>query len=108
MLVELGFDPTWLPPLTSEGYAAEGAVHWKLSNEVFTITLSAPKSRNALSKEVLKALKELLTTQKAHVVLLQAVGSVFSSGHRFGDFAEELGQEEHRETLRLCSEVRAS
>jgi len=32
-------------------------------------------------------------------------GSVFSSGHDFGDFDEALGTETHRRTLKLCSQA---
>ncbi|CAK9049653.1 Enoyl-CoA hydratase domain-containing protein 3 [Durusdinium trenchii] len=110
LLVELGFDPQWIPPQASaSGEAAEGAVRWRLcgASQVFTVTLAAPKTRNALSRPVLSALKELLQTlpSSTRVLLLESQGSVFSSGHRFGDFAAELGAAEHRRTLQLCSEV---
>ncbi|CAE7208528.1 Echdc3 [Symbiodinium natans] len=113
LLQVLGFDSTWGPPeALAEGASTSGALRWRIdAKKVMTLTLSAPEKRNTLSLEVLEALQERLLAargaerDRVRVVLVEAQGNVFSSGHNFGDFAAEKGREAHERTLKLCSEV---
>eukprot|EP00434_Breviolum_minutum_P029898 symbB.v1.2.026438.t1/scaffold2642.1/size74247/3 len=109
LLVELGFNPQWTPTeAVALGEAADGALRWRLDqHQVLTLTLSSPKTRNPLSRPVLQGLHEILShlPSQTRVVLLESQGSVFSSGHDFGDFDANLGTVQHQETLKLCSQV---
>ena len=91
----------------------EEAVHVRLVlNELIdgiaVLTLNNPDKRNVLSRAVLTALEEHLETTKnderVRVVILRAVGPVFSSGH---DLAELTGgdEEEYSGTFALCTNV---
>ena len=56
-----------------------------LKDKVGIITLNNPEKRNALAKELLVELRELLSRigeeKKVHVVVIRGAGKVFSSGH---------------------------
>jgi enoyl-CoA hydratase/carnithine racemase len=84
-------------PLTMETHGA-----------VCRLTLNRPEKRNALSRELLGELQAALTAIAANpavrVVVLAAVGSIFSSGH---DLKEMTGftVQQYRELFGLCSLV---
>jgi enoyl-CoA hydratase/carnithine racemase len=77
-------------------------------DHVAILTLNHPEKRNALSRQMLTRLKELLddTARDAAVqaVVLRANGPVFSSGH---DLREMIGAsaEDQESLFRLCTEV---
>jgi enoyl-CoA hydratase/carnithine racemase len=72
------------------------------------LTLNHPEKRNALSRAMLSALKEQLdrvaADERARVVVLRALGPVFSSGH---DLRELVGgsRDEYEAVFALCTEV---
>ena len=83
-------------------------VQYELVDSIAILTLSYPEKRNVLSTEVLSALKAHLESIKedraVRVVIVRAMGSVFSSGH---DLRELLaGDDEDNACLfSLCTEV---
>lgn len=83
-------------------------VQYELVDSIAILTLSYPEKRNVLSTEMLSALKAHLENigkdREVRVVIVRAVGSVFSSGH---DLRELLaGDDEDNACLfALCTEV---
>lgn len=84
------------------------------SQDVFgvaTITLNMPRSRNALSVQMLRSLHEvftrLATDTSTRVVVLEASGKVFSAGHNLREVAAAAGgsSEQLTDLFNLCSEV---
>lgn len=63
----------------------EEAVVLTIADKIATIQLNNPAARNALSTGVMASIQEMLDnlhdSKDAHVVILQAVGPVFCSGH---------------------------
>jgi enoyl-CoA hydratase/carnithine racemase len=72
------------------------------------VTLERPERRNALSFDLMQELARCLdgigSTPEVRVVILQAAGKVFSSGH---DLGEMTGRdiEDYRRTFDLCTEL---
>jgi enoyl-CoA hydratase/carnithine racemase len=72
------------------------------------VTLDRPERRNALSFDLMQELARCLdgigSTPEVRVVILQAAGKVFSSGH---DLGEMTGRdiEDYRRTFDLCTEL---
>src|SRR5690625_3897947 len=75
---------------------------------VTTLTLNSPQTRNALSTELMAALRDALTAigedTSVHVVVLAAEGPIFSSGH---DLKEVRGADHERqqEIFDLCTDL---
>lgn len=86
------------------------AVKMSVEDRVAYLTLCRPEKRNALSTLALEQLKqkmdELEKSTSVHVVVLQALGPAFSSGHDLKEvMADETGQEEYAKLFSLCSDV---
>src|SRR5262249_43538640 len=77
-------------------------------NGIVRLTLNRPEKRNALSRDLLtrleQAIGDIAIDAAARVVVLTAVGPVFSSGHDLGEMADG-SEEEYRELFQLCSRV---
>ena len=77
-------------------------------NAVTTITLNSPQTRNALSMDLMGALRDTLAAigedTSVHVVVLAAEGPVFSSGHNLKEVrGAEL--EHQQEIFDLCTDL---
>jgi enoyl-CoA hydratase/carnithine racemase len=72
------------------------------------VTLERPERRNALSFDLMQELAGCLdgiaSTPEVRVVILQAAGKVFSSGHDLGEMTGR-GIEDYRRTFDLCTEL---
>jgi len=79
------------------------------SSRVTTIRLANPKKRNALSLETLRSLTEAFSgvERDVGVVVVEAVGPVFSSGH---DLGEMIGRPDrfYSELFSACTEMMLS
>lgn len=65
------------------------------SDGIATITLNSPKTRNALSLDVMRDLRSHILARSStntRVVLLRATGSVFSSGHNLKELTPDRGR----------------
>jgi enoyl-CoA hydratase/carnithine racemase len=75
---------------------------------VLHLTLDRPGKRNALSRELLRHLEELLAEVAEHpsarVVVLGARGPVFCSGHDLGEMTGRT-EEQYRDLFAACSRV---
>lgn len=77
------------------------------ADDILTITMNRPESRNALSRDHLQALLGAFRNagaSDARGVILAGNGPVFSSGHDFADMAGR-DLDSMRELLRLCTEL---
>ena len=86
------------------------SVEMIVEDKVAYMTLSRPEKRNALSTSSLRELKDKLdeieVSKSIHVVVLQALGPVFSSGHDLKEvMSEETGRDEYVNLFTICSEV---
>jgi len=83
-------------------------VRCELADGIAFLTLDRPARRNALSSEMLQALKDHLgriaEDPHARVVILRAAGPVFSAGHDLGE-VESATEDELRALFALCTEV---
>jgi enoyl-CoA hydratase/carnithine racemase len=79
----------------------EDLVVLTMNNKIATLRLNNPKARNALSSDVMSIIQEMLhrlsTSKDAHVVIIEAAGPVFCSGH---NLKEIIGIE--RESVMLA------
>lgn len=83
-------------------------VLWQLKDRIAILTLNHAEKRNALSRAMLRRLKELLdriaTDPDIRAVIIRAVGPVFSAGHNLAEFVG--GEEkEYASLIALCTEV---
>ena len=71
-------------------------VHINTNSKVATLTLNRPQARNALSTSLLQDLGSAVTSvsedRNVHVIILEAEGGVFSSGH---DLKEVTGDNQN-------------
>ncbi|XP_076060355.1 enoyl-CoA hydratase domain-containing protein 3, mitochondrial-like [Oratosquilla oratoria] len=72
-----------------------------------TITLSSPKTRNALSLSVLEGLESAITKESSTLrcIVLAAQGKVFSAGHNLKELTSKDGQEYHTKVFDTCSRL---
>nr|XP_022291786.1 enoyl-CoA hydratase domain-containing protein 3, mitochondrial-like [Crassostrea virginica] len=72
-----------------------------------TIQLNDPKKRNALSLNMLEALRDNLTTgvDDLRVIVLCSNGPVWSAGHDLKELTSKQGRDYHRQVFNTCSEV---
>ncbi|HTU19502.1 MAG TPA: enoyl-CoA hydratase [Gemmataceae bacterium] len=88
---------TIAPPLLTE-----------LREEVLLLTLNRPEKRNALSRELLlrlhDVLDEIAADVRVRVVVLAAQGSAFCAGHDLGEMVG-CSEDAYRELFALCSQV---
>ena len=68
------------------------------------ITLNNAKKRNALSTALMDSIIENMThdIDDVHVIVLRAVGSVFSAGHDMTEVTHERGEQYHKEVFKKC------
>ncbi|MEH6547867.1 MAG: enoyl-CoA hydratase [Sneathiella sp.] len=90
----------------------EDAVVLTVADKIATIRLNNPAARNALSTSVMASIQEMLDdlhgSNEAHVVVLEAVGPVFCSGH---NLKEIIGIDREATMLELfeqCSKMMQS
>jgi enoyl-CoA hydratase/carnithine racemase len=80
----------------------------EFEGQLAVVTLERPERRNALSLELMldltACLDSIATKREARVVILQAAGRVFSSGH---DLAEMTGRgiDDYRRIFDVCAEL---
>jgi enoyl-CoA hydratase/carnithine racemase len=83
---------------------------------IVVLTLANPRRRNALSRDMLAALKGALAqiadqaagdSPSVRAVVLRAEGPVFSAGHDLRELTTG-GEDEHRALFALCTEVMES
>jgi len=74
--------------------------------KVGIVSLNQPDSRNALSRDLLNELAELLnkvaSEKKVYVVIIKGVGKIFSSGHDLKEAFFGNGVQDVLETLKAC------
>ncbi len=80
-----------------------------VENNIATLVLNDPSSRNALSsammREIQTTLAALETRDDVHVVVLQATGPVFSSGHNLKEVIGDSKQETMLALFNQCSQM---
>lgn len=85
-----------------------------MENGVFRLTLNNPDRRNALSIEMLNAIKQSLSQaeadQDARVIVISANGPVFCSGHDLKEMSaarkdKDRGAAFFEKTMKLCSSM---
>lgn len=77
-------------------------------NGIRRIVLNNPRRRNALSLAMLDAIKSNLLHNidcDLRVIVLSAIGGVFSSGHDLKELTEEQGKDYHGKVFHRCTEV---
>lgn len=76
-------------------------------NDVQHITLHSPKTRNAMSLEMLTELsavfQEVNSSPDIRCVLLSSSGNVFSAGHNLKELTEERGTTHHKTVFSMCT-----
>jgi len=76
---------------------------------VTTLTLNRPRQYNALSEDLLAALKtrlnEIAQDESVRVVVLAASGKAFSAGHDLREMRSKHDPDYYRSLFRQCSEV---
>ncbi|MEP3244899.1 MAG: enoyl-CoA hydratase [Sneathiella sp.] len=80
-----------------------------VKENVATLRLNDPASRNALSSammaDIKNALTDLGTREDVHVVVIEATGPVFSSGHNLKEIMGDSRQEIMLALFNQCSEM---
>ena len=86
-----------------------------IQNSIARITLNSVKKRNALSFEMLQELQShfmsIQSNPSVHVVILNANGPAFSSGHDLKEIQKHQShkqEEELQKTMQLCSSIMQS
>ena len=74
------------------------------------ITLASPKTRNALSLDMMNCLISDLTTAAANpavrsIVLRASGGHVFSAGHNLKEMTADTGRDHHRQIFETCEDL---
>ena len=76
---------------------------------VCTLTLNRPKSRNALSDELIAAMHQELGSigddRSIHVVVISASGPAFCAGHDLKEVKAKSGLDDFRSLFNRCSEM---
>ncbi|VEN63497.1 unnamed protein product [Callosobruchus maculatus] len=87
-------------------------VNVEFSNGVKRITMCDEKTRNSLSKEMMKQLLEHIKNdaenKELRVIVLTAQGPIFSAGHNLKELAAEPGKPVHQEVFSLSSDLMTS
>jgi enoyl-CoA hydratase/carnithine racemase len=83
-------------------------VAWELEGHFAVVTLQRPERRNALSYDLMLELAACLdgiaSNPEVRVVILQAAGKVFSSGHDLGEMTGRT-VEDYRRIFDICTEL---
>jgi len=78
-------------------------------DKIATLCLNDSKSRNALSSQMMREIEETLTAlgqrEDVNVVILEASGPVFSSGHNLKEIMGDNGQETMLALFNQCSNM---
>jgi enoyl-CoA hydratase/carnithine racemase len=78
------------------------------AEKIAAVSLNHPEKRNALSRRMLEALRdcfaELAEDRRTHVLVLRAVGPVFSSGHDLREL-RAIDETQSRSLFDLCTRV---
>lgn len=86
----------------------ETILRFETKDRIGEITLNHPERRNALSRQMLEALRARLTALKSDkstkVVIINSTGPVFSSGHDLREL-EGATSEQAESLFSLCSEI---
>lgn len=87
-------------------------VELEVSGAIATLRLNDPATRNALSSEMMDRLLVMLdnlgTTPEVHVIILEATGSVFSSGHNLKELVQKKRDNELPALFEHCSALMQS
>jgi enoyl-CoA hydratase/carnithine racemase len=85
-----------------------GGLKLQFDNGVVQLTLNRPDRRNALSREMLARLEDVLPAvaadPSARVVVIRAEGSVFCAGHDLGEMVDR-DESEYADLFAACSRV---
>ncbi|CAL4082304.1 unnamed protein product [Meganyctiphanes norvegica] len=86
-------------------YSTPSQLIVKEEEGIRTITLNNPKTRNALSLEMLQELEETLTRPSPDLrcIILSATGKVFSAGHNLKELTSSDGRPHHQLVFDNCS-----
>jgi len=80
-----------------------------IDSGVAHITLSSPKTRNALSLEMMKKLigdiSDAGKNKNVRSIILRGEGKVFSAGHNLKEMTKETGYEYHMEIFNTCEKL---
>lgn len=86
-------------------------IHSHFQNGVQRITLNSPKTRNALSLEMMtglrKSLAEAHANDQVRAIVLSGHGPAFSAGHNLKEMTTEDGIDKHREIFQCCNDLMA-
>ncbi|MCC3304791.1 enoyl-CoA hydratase [Sneathiella sp. HT1-7] len=84
----------------------EDIIRFNVADHIATITLNDPTSRNSLSRKMMGRMQELLDEIAAstdiHVVIIEATGPVFSSGHNLKEVISAHEDETVGDLLKQC------
>jgi len=87
-------------------------VSLSVNSEIATLTLNDPGSRNALSSDVMAKIQNILDEIKIasdiHVVILQATGPIFCSGHNLKEIMGDSRESQMQILFRQCSQMMQS
>jgi enoyl-CoA hydratase/carnithine racemase len=87
-------------------------LEFHISDHIATICLNDPSSRNALSREMMSQLQEkfdgIATNADIHVVIIEATGPVFCSGHNLKEVIGIDRDEIMRALFQQCSTMMQS
>lgn len=83
-----------------------------VAEKIATITLNDPQSRNALSSDIIAKIQSILneieTAADIHVVILQATGPIFCSGHNLKEIMGDSRQAQMQALFEQCSTMMQS
>lgn len=95
-----------------EEMTVDNAVGLTITDKIATIQLNNPAARNALSTAVMARIQEILDdlrdSSEVHVVILEAVGPVFCSGHNLKEIIGIDQEATMRALFEQCSEMMQS
>ncbi|KRT81803.1 hypothetical protein AMK59_5552 [Oryctes borbonicus] len=93
-------------------YSSPSLTKVTLENGIQTITLSDPKTRNALSiammQELINNIKQNEQNQQLRVIVIASEGPVFSAGHNMKELLPESGRELHEKVFNVSSDLMMS
>lgn len=102
---------SWKPVLANRLFSQTPARHSLLQvsqeNGVRSITLANPKTRNALSLQMLKELQEAVSREDPSLrcITIEAQGKVFSAGHNLKELTDKEGRSYHLKVFEECTHL---
>jgi len=98
-----------MPAPESQTSSATDVIAVTCTDKIATIRLNQPKSRNALSSQMMtaveKAFLDLGSREDVGVIILEAAGSVFSSGHNLKEVMGDNRKETMTALFNQCSQM---